>query len=543
MTLLTPAPPTISASLVDASARERKDLVGIESLAESILDGGLIQPIVLDPAGRLLAGGRRFAALQLIFEHGDLPPILYFGETSNPERPGFVVKQPLAGAVEVSPLQALQIELKENLDRENMPWRSELKLLIKCWRLAQAEAFDRDEEIFARDYGAMLGVGYQKLGTALIIHEDVEKNPQAYKDCLKINQAYTVYLKRSATEMAKLAGTRAISKPLGLHTVVPTTALPTVPANRLPERPEIPESEPLDPSTPVIHIESTSLAEVETLEVPLTTSFFHENGLDFMARQNPGFCNHIVTDPDYAVDRDVIDSGPNNRPGEMTTGIIQKSRFESLTDLARFFPLAFRAISDSGFLVMWYSLSCHNLIVGQDIFEPTPNGNELGPDRSGQIVTGLWVHVPGLAESAGFSVQRWPLIWNKMDYRGRSNAQPDRNFPKSTEYAVICRKPGATLTQVQTSCLYTQPAASVVKDLGHPFAKPYEIWRWIYRAIAIKGQVVFDPFCGRGSAPIAAIMQGLKPIGCEVQADHYHNLLINLQVKCKEILGNNIKFT
>lgn len=535
MTLLDPIPPSLDAALIDSSDRVRPELTGIESLADSILDGGLIQPVVIDSSCKLLAGGRRFAALQMLFARGELSPLLFHSATSDPQRPGFLVRG------ETSVLERLQLELKENLDRVDMPWRAELDLLVRSWRLAQAEAFDRDDEIYARDYGAMLGVGYAKMDAAVRIYEDVVKNPAVYKDCFSIVNAYSTYLKRTSTELAKLAGTRAISKPINLNSVSVPSALPAVPADRNKEREESVETP--DPSTPVLHVEATSLSQIETLEIPLTSSFFNENGLDFMSRQNPGFCNHIVTDPDYAVDRDLIDAGPNNRPGEMSTGIVQRTRFDSLTDLARFFPLAFRAITDGGFLVMWYSLSCHNLIVGEDIFIPTPNGQELGPDKSGQIVTGIWEHVPGLAASAGFSVTSWPLIWNKMDYRGRSNAQPDRNFPKSTEFAVVCKKPGATLIQVQTSNVYSQPAQSVVKELGHPFAKPYEIWKWIYRAIAIKGQVVFDPFVGRGSSAIAAVMQGLKPIGCELQADHYHNLLINMQVKCKEILGNNIKFT
>lgn len=536
---------TIPFSSILLGDRAREDYTGIESLADSILDGGLIQPIIIDSAGNLLCGGRRYKAIELLIERGDLPPVLHYGITSDPTRPGYLIRTPLDGTPEITLLESLQIELKENLDRINMPWQKELKLFVDCYKLAQAEAFDRDENLLARDYGAMLGVGYQLPSAGLRIWDDLKKNPTKYKDCSNLSQAYTVYLKLLSVDLAKLAATRTLAAPAFLQPAAPASALPSVPADRLPEREK--GNEATLESTPTITVVAEATAQ--DVVIPLTSSFFNENGLDFMARQNPGFCNHIVCDPDYAVDSDVIDSGPNNRIGEMASGIVQRTRFDSLADLTRFFPLAFRAIAPGGFLVMWYSLSCHNLICGEDIFSPCsldssgrPIGPHIGPDTDGQPVHGRWSFAPGLAELAGFRVQQWPLIWSKMDYRGRSNAQPDRNFPKSVEYAAVFRKPDATLTQVQTSCLYSQPAASVVKELGHPFAKPYEVWRWIYRAIAIKNQVVFDPFVGRGSSAIAAIQSGLKPIGCELQADHFVNLMINLQVKYKEILGNHVTF-
>jgi ParB family chromosome partitioning protein len=47
---------------IKVGRRTRKDLGDIASLAESIEDFGLLNPITVDETGRLLAGARRLAA-------------------------------------------------------------------------------------------------------------------------------------------------------------------------------------------------------------------------------------------------------------------------------------------------------------------------------------------------------------------------------------------------------------------------------------------------------------------------------------------------
>ena len=124
-----------------------------------------------------------------------------------------------------------------------------------------------------------------------------------------------------------------------------------------------------------------------------------------------------------------------------------------------------------------------------------------------------------------------------------SNASPQHNFTKNVEYAMVCRKPKATLVSTQTSCVFECGSANTVKTLGHPFAKPLDLWRWIYNAITIEGQIVCDPFVGCGSSAIAAVRQGLRPIGCEINEDWYNLLLLNLQSEYTKLVGGRVNFT
>jgi site-specific DNA-methyltransferase (adenine-specific) len=50
----------------------------------------------------------------------------------------------------------------------------------------------------------------------------------------------------------------------------------------------------------------------------------------------------------------------------------------------------------------------------------------------------------------------------------------------------------------------------------HPSEKPISILRQMIESSLILGEIVYDPFCGSGSTLIAALLEGRKAIGCEI---------------------------
>ena len=431
----------------------------IEDLADNIRLNGLIQPIVLDKSFRLVAGGRRYQALRLLGVQK-----LYHAVTSDPERPGFVLK----GIDEQSTLSNLLAEIAENLNREDLPWQDEMEMLVRAYKLARAEASSRGEEVLIKDFGSMLGCGYHNLQAAIAIYNDVKANSQRYENITSLRGAYSELLLANAKHIEQLS----VRRNMGAAEVqaqfgpAPTSPLHTI---------------------------------------NLSSAFHHKDGLDFLASLEKTPVDHIVTDPDYAVDIEVLMS---NAVG-VIDGVAHASIEHSLRDLEKFLTLAFKAVKPQGFCVFFYDLDHHEKL---------------------QII----------AKRVGFRVQRWPLIWHKTDFS--SNAAPQHNFTKNIEYAMICRKHNATLTKPQTSSLYVCASAGVTKELGHPFAKPYALWNWIYDAITIKNQVVCDPFAGSGSACIAAARAGLRPVGCEINETHYHTLVHNMQREYKKLF-TNVRFT
>ena len=55
----------------------------------------------------------------------------------------------------------------------------------------------------------------------------------------------------------------------------------------------------------------------------------------------------------------------------------------------------------------------------------------------------------------------------------------------------------------------------------HPTQKPVDLMRWCIRMATKPGDTVLDPFMGSGSTGVAAIMEGRRFIGIELDAQYY----------------------
>jgi DNA modification methylase len=499
-------PSTIHLSEINIGERIRTRYSSIEGLSELIEGHGLIQPIVLVPLDQdeveqitcpkcqgkgseltcdccngavigawlgLDAGGRRYHALKLLFDEGKWDGVLHHAVTSEPGRPGFVLK----GSDQATPLRRLMTEIGENLGREDIDWRDEVKAITKAWRLAKADADSKSESLLMRDFGAMLGTGYSDLQAANAVHDDLIANPDFYKDVTGLRAAYSALLKKNATELIKLQAVKSI-------TTVPLSTTSSFSVSAQPE---------------------PAPGENSPTFIPITRCFIKTDSIELMKTMKDGEVDHIVTDPDYGVSVERLEASV----GGAGEGVHQDTVEQSLQVTFNFLTQAYRVIRDQGFCVFWYDLDHHEK---------------------------LQCH----ALSVGFRVQRWPLIWHKTDYR--SNASPQHNFCKNFEYAMVCRKPNATLVQVQTNSVFPCPTADTVRQFGHPFAKPLDLSKWIFNAITIKGQTVYDPFLGSGAIACAAVDFGLRPIGSEINPDHYAQAIVNIQKHYKRLTGENVRF-
>jgi site-specific DNA-methyltransferase (adenine-specific) len=462
-------PESIPFDSVVVGERGRRTYSGIEGLAENIRNNGLVQPLVLDVNLNLVAGGRRHKALQHL---GVVE--LFHATTSDPERPGFVLK----GEDEKSTLSNLLTEIAENLHRDELDWVDKMRMIVRAYKLVKSEAHAKGEDILMQDFGAMMDCGYADVYAAVMVFDDYTSNPERYENVNSVQGAYKVLIEENKKYVASLAATKSLT---------------TVPLYD--KRSEA----PVDAS------QKQELLEGEPQIIPITRAFRNLDGLEFLRNVPSDSFDHVITDPDYAVDVELLSSNSETA----ASGVAHSSIEHSLQDLTTFLVCAYNVIKPQGFCVFFYDLDHHEKL-------------------------------QRLATEVGFRVQRWPLIWKKTDFR--SNASPQHNFCKNIEYAMVCRKPNATLVQAQMSSVYECGSLSVTKELGHPFAKPYDLWRWIYDAVAIKGQVVCDPFVGSGSSAISAARCGLRPVGCEINTDWYNLLLLNLQREYRRLLGDNITF-
>lgn len=467
-------PSSIPFSSIVLGDRTRQVYSGIEDLAQSISDVGLEQPILLSPLPDnqflLEAGGRRYKALQSL-----CTTTVYHATTCDPLRPGFILK-----SASSSEEDKLLTELIENHFREDFTWQEDVKLLVKAFRACQRAGRAEGRPVYYHTFGKMVGVGYSDIQAAIRIHDELIANPEKFKLCVGIHQAYKVLLNDSAAALKAELASRALDAPA-----------PSVKADNQPKLTN-------DPTLPAV-------------KPPVLITFSEQyrlgDSLDYLRNLQPHSFDHIICDPDFAVSVDRLEAGVVGA----ATGIAQDSVEDSLAVLQAFIPLAFRAIKDRGFFAFFYDLDHHEKLQA-------------------------WT------TSAGFATQRWPIIWEKTDYR--SNASPQTNTCKNMEYLMVCRKEGTTLAvSPQMSSIIKCPSGNTVKEFGHPFAKPIDLWRKLYSIFCHPGETTFDPFMGSGSAVVAALRSGLKPYGMELQSNHFNSAVLNIQKEYRNLISGPVQFS
>ena len=55
---------------------------------------------------------------------------------------------------------------------------------------------------------------------------------------------------------------------------------------------------------------------------------------------------------------------------------------------------------------------------------------------------------------------------------------------------------------------------------NHPTVKPIALMRWLCRLVTPPNGLVLDPFNGSGSTGCAAVLEGFRYIGCELEAEY-----------------------
>ena len=233
-----------------------------------------------------------------------------------------------------------------------------------------------------------------------------------------------------------------------------------------------------------------------TLDV--TQNFLLGDSIEFMnLLKNESAFDHVITDIPYGIDMDMLNQqNPHGQMKDIDT-ILDEHTVEGNMDLMReFFPSAFKCLKDTGFLITW----C-------DIMQ--------------------WQFMYDLAIKAGFRVQRWPITWVKTHSCMNQSAQ--FNFTKSTEIAIVCRMPNATLAHPIPVCHIEASNTDARKEFDHPFAKPFAIWQFLIDAVSIEGQTILEPFAGRGSGVISMLKLKRKVTGIEINAKHYAALIENVK--------------
>lgn len=464
----------IDISTIQVTDRIRKDFGEISDLANSIASEGLIQPIVVTSSHRLVAGERRLRA----HKHLGLSTIK-------------------AVYIEVlDEAHLTRLEATENIDRKDFSWQERVLAIDKVHRRMSVGAMLKSEAWGVRETGRLLSMAKSPVGFAIFVAEYLHKNDEEICRAESLADAYRIVVKRREEEANALLVKSSIPKtpgqasPVKKELKIPSVDFFTPVAATF--VPGVSTPDDTDEMPGAVTITQAKPAPV----IPLSQMLLKQDGfssLSVLEGLGAGCCDHIITDPPYGIDMDNLQQSGS---GQDVTDVAKEHDVEGNWNLLhKFVPLAYRALRDKGFLVMW----------------------------ADQM---LWQDLYDISTAAGFSVQRWPLTWVKTS--SCSNQAAQYNFTKNTEIAIVCRKGNATLVRHQPGSVYTG-GNDEARLLGHPFAKPEGLWKWVYEAVAMRGADVLDPFVGVGSSMIPAIKLGLRPRGIECSDVHYGRLTTNIQ--------------
>jgi ParB/RepB/Spo0J family partition protein len=134
----------VAAISVDRTERQRRELKGVEELALSIQQRGLIHPLTITPEGKLVAGERRLAAVTLL---------------------GWTHVSVQLSDEEAGEKQLYAIELEENVKRENLTWQDEVAALERYHKFQAAENAGWSHE----DTAAAVGYSRQDVSRKLLV--------------------------------------------------------------------------------------------------------------------------------------------------------------------------------------------------------------------------------------------------------------------------------------------------------------------------------------------------------------------------------------
>lgn len=191
----------------------------IQGLSEGILSKGLLQaPVVREENGQLVlvAGETRLKAIDNLWALGG---ILRYNNQAIPE--GMI---PYATLGQLTPLQAEEAELEENLRRQNLSWQEEADAISRLHKLRSAKAqaegrihsvADTTTELKGRSDGS-----YQESIRKNIIVSKFLTNPEVAK-AKDVNEAFKIIKKQEAQQqhiqLAKTVGETYNSSNHELH--------------------------------------------------------------------------------------------------------------------------------------------------------------------------------------------------------------------------------------------------------------------------------------------------------------------------------------
>jgi len=442
--------------------RLRKDYGNIDALADSLERYGFLQPVLLDDNNYLIAGGRRLTAAR----QAGITDIPFYRKSDLPDD----IK--------------LEMELEENVQRQEMHWKERALAILKIHRLKESRQPASAASWGHRETGALLNMNVCNVNYALRIAKLLEVDDKEAHACLNMSQGIQLLLRRKedAAITANMRDDANIQHSPGVEFIP-------------------------DENTRLIQTDYGKVVSIQAVIRLSEICILSDRKLDWMKAYSGAF-DHIITDPPYAIDMDMLQQNSAVMNIEATRD--EHEVEYNVNVLRKFISLAFDATKDHSFCILWCD---------QD----------------------NWGWLQSVAIDVGWRVQRWPYVWVKQTQCKNEAAQ--YNMTKATEIAMVLRKPGAVLA-VPRPTNYIICGQSVDRQqFSHPFSKPLLVWIDLLTHIAHHGQTILDPFAGEGSCIMAGLKNGYNMIGAELpETTWYPRLVENVKQHWLKKYNGNVRF-
>jgi len=443
--------------------RARKDLGDLDSLAESIRAGGLIQPIAVseEEDGTLLlrAGGRRLAASKKAGIQS-IPALVFSG---------------------ISDIDGALIELVENIHRKDMSWQEEATLVGRIHRL-QVEKFGKASRgpggggWTLKATAELAGISLSYASRCLDLTDALEEQPELFEGAGGIKEAVNRLEDAKRTvieeELAKRVE-RGLSQDAG-------------------DVNEADDEEVLDTgsSSPSKNKEGEERYRLRKLAESYVLGDFFEK-----AKVLPDESFDIIEcDPPYGTSFDSYrkSGGIYSYKGD-SVGKNKSDNYEEIKGdygefLGSLLPELYRLAKPHSWILLWFS-------------------------------TRHWELVRDALNEEGFLVAGQPIIWVKTY---TPSVQPNRVLGNKYECCWYARKGEAVLNKTNgANVIYRENRGKRI----HPAERPVELISELLSIFSPPRGRVLCPFAGSGNTLEAAFDLGLSGVGYDL-SEYYRNRYI-----------------
>jgi hypothetical protein len=464
---------TLPFSSITFGDRFRKAYPDILTLAQSIETVGLIQPLTVDTTNRLLAGGRRFKALCYLVEHGRMSP-----DCAIPVH----VRTDLNGT-EDDEVLAREIELEENLQRNDMTWQENVLALKKLHELRARRSRQYGETWSNAMTGKLVGQSRCAVDQAIRVANAIEAGDTEVANAEHMTAALQVLLKRRLDEIERLRDARLKLQSAKAKFAVPPSTEPARGLNAVVQTGSVldEDGQYLVEDGAVLAADLAAADRVARYDAACARVQHVACGIAHVLSMPANSLDGLYYDPPYGID----DSNLTMKHIDVTRA--EHNRDANIALFRPFLEAVWHALRPASYAVFW----C-------DIEHFTTHVN--------------------LATEIGFRVQRWPLDARKPL---AGNGAAAYNTTKDVEHAVVIAKPGATLvTRRPTSAVLWRWVDGEAARYVHPFAKPFSAHEHILRTFWAPGARIHDMTCGEGSGVLAGLQLGYDMTGTDIVEEH-----------------------